>query len=1291
MKQTIITFLLTFLPLAASADAVKIGNLYYYLDPYGLTAIVTNNPSGAKYSGVVTIPAEVCYEGIPGEAYYEAIYADKIFSVTAISVETFAGCSELTSVTIPNSVTDIGQYAFRSCTGLKDIYAKMLNPFEIKEVVFDAETYNNAVLHVDSNVDSYRETFAWSKFFHIVNGEDTPGVGDGGKDSDNYRSAEPTELSVGDTFTADMSGTIGIFTVNGSKTVTLGKCGNVSSVEVPSTITYNGVEYTITGIQGTATGNVYQPNNSVFGSNVTEVVIPSTVTSIGACAFYYCENLTSVTIPSSVTAIGDDAFLGCTKLSSITLPSNLKTIGEYAFSRCSLSSVTIPASVTEIGFGAFQIDGIKVNTPDLTAFAKITPIEDRDSRVYGSFYPNWKLSVNNAEVTSLSIPESVTSVSAIFAYCTNLTSVTFHKNVTTIAKGAFVGCSNITKVEAQMGTPVNISGFVLFDDAVLKNATLVVPKGTTAAYKSKGWNFTNIAEEGGNEPVVLKDGDTFEATVDGTLFRFKVLSAADKTCQVGINTPLGDIRDDYWGDGVVSSDPSSLTVPSKARAGDGTEFTVTAIGKGAFTGYNLESVTLPSTIKEIGYMAFAWCRSMKSISLPEGLANIGTQAFDGNGLASVEIPSTVASIGVQAFYGMRSLTDVISKIATPFALNDDQFSNPGKQTLTVPVGKISIYKETEGWKDFGTIKDVNGNTSDSQPEQVVTVTAKSYTRAYGDANPTFEYTTEGGTLSGTPSISCEATATSPVGTYDIVVAKGSVTNGNVTYVKGTLTITKAPLKIKAGSYTKKQGEENPAFTLTYEGFKNNETEAVLTKQPTVSCTATKDSPAGDYDVTVSGAEAANYEISYANGKLTITAGDTPAPQPNELKDGDTFQASVSGATWNFKVLSASGKTCQVGMDTPLGDIREDYWGDAIVSADPSSLTLPGKVTAGDGTEFTVTAIGQGAFTGYNLESVTLPSTIKEIGYMAFAWCRSMKSISLPEGLTNIGTQAFDGNGLVSVEIPSTVTSIGVQAFYGMRSLTDVISKIATPFALNDGQFSNPGKLSLTVPVGKISIYKETEGWKDFGTIKDVNGNTEDYQSKSGDEFTDKDVTYTVGDGNTVAIDVTGTTTGSYKVPEKVVHEGVEFQVVAIAEGAFENQTGLTEISIPGSIISIGENAFAGCVNLKAIYIFATTPIDLGNPSGTRSSGASSVFDGVDMENTILYVPAGCVDAYRAAEGWGEFTNIVEMGTAIRGIVMDGEPFDVYNLQGQKVFSGVTSLKGLPKGIYIVNGRKVIWQ
>lgn len=158
-------------------------------------------------------------------------------------------------------------------------------------------------------------------------------------------------------------------------------------------------------------------------------------------------------------------------------------------------------------------------------------------------------------------------------------------------------------------------------------------------------------------------------------------------------------------------------------------------------------------------------------------------------------------------------------------------------------------------------------TPDPDPS-VVTVTNLS--RTYGDANPEFEYTVTGGALEGEPEISCEASATSPVGEYPIVIKQGSVSNEDVTFVDGMLTITKAPLTVNAGNYTMEQGEAIPKFTATYEGFKNNETEAVLTKKPVFSCDATDGCAPGEYEISISGAEAVNYTFEYVNGILTVT-------------------------------------------------------------------------------------------------------------------------------------------------------------------------------------------------------------------------------------------------------------------------------------------------------------------------------------------------------------------------------------------------------------------------------------
>ncbi|MBR1521704.1 MAG: hypothetical protein IJ635_10780, partial [Bacteroidaceae bacterium] len=213
---------------------------------------------------------------------------------------------------------------------------------------------------------------------------------------------------------------------------------------------------------------------------------------------------------------------------------------------------------------------------------------------------------------------------------------------------------------------------------------------------------------------------------------------------------------------------------------------------------------------------------------------------------------------------------------------------------------------------------VNGTLTVVDADAVV-VTAKSYTREYGEENPTFEYTSAGKALDGTPDISCEATATSSVGTYPIIVSKGSVKNYNDSYVNGTLTIIKAPLTVTAQSYVVKQGEALPAFGVTYTGFKMNETESVLTKMPTVTCTATSSGVLGTYDIVVSDAEALNYDCSYVNGTLTVVDADavvvTAKSYTREYGEANpTFEHESSGAALD----GTPDISCEATEASPVG-------------------------------------------------------------------------------------------------------------------------------------------------------------------------------------------------------------------------------------------------------------------------------------------------------------------------------------------------------------------------------------
>ena len=178
--------------------------------------------------------------------------------------------------------------------------------------------------------------------------------------------------------------------------------------------------------------------------------------------------------------------------------------------------------------------------------------------------------------------------------------------------------------------------------------------------------------------------------------------------------------------------------------------------------------------------------------------------------------------------------------------------------------------------------------------QSVTITAEDKTMTYGDNVPTLTYKSSGATLNGKPKLSTTATKTSPVGTYPIKVEKGTVTNEQVTYVNGTLTITKAPLTVGVQEVTITEGDAIPSFTLTYSGWRNSDKESnAFTTKPKATTTATSTSKPGTYPITVSGGNAQNYALTYKQGTLTIKKKESSSTWTNIVVNSDLEGTDVS--------------------------------------------------------------------------------------------------------------------------------------------------------------------------------------------------------------------------------------------------------------------------------------------------------------------------------------------------------------------------------------------------------------
>ena len=166
--------------------------------------------------------------------------------------------------------------------------------------------------------------------------------------------------------------------------------------------------------------------------SLSEIVIPSSVTSIGDWAFSGCDSLSEIVIPSSVTSIGDSAFSSCDSLSKIVIPSSVTSIGKGAFFRChSLSEIVISSSVTSIGDGAFYgCDSLS----EIVIPSSVTSIGE------GAFFRCVSLS-------EIVIPSCVTSIGdSAFSYCRSLSEIVIPSSVTSIGKGAFSRCVSLSEI-----------------------------------------------------------------------------------------------------------------------------------------------------------------------------------------------------------------------------------------------------------------------------------------------------------------------------------------------------------------------------------------------------------------------------------------------------------------------------------------------------------------------------------------------------------------------------------------------------------------------------------------------------------------------------------------------------------------------------------------------------------------------------------------------------------------------------------------------------------------------------
>ena len=715
-----------------------------------------------------------------------------------------------------------------------------------------------------------------------------------------------------------------------------------------------------------------------------------------------------------------------------------------------------------------------------------------------------------------------------------------------------------------------------------------------------------------------------------------------------------------------------------------------------YASYFLTEVTIGENISVFGSEAIGACPNLHTIVLP---AN-----------AALRLPS-------YCFNCDDKVREIHCLSEDPYVVAESVFNgflDYEKCVLYVPVGCRNKYIQAPFWKNFTHIEE-------STP---IIVRAKSYSRQYGDENPVFEFETEGAALDGTPEIVCSAVANSPVGSYTIEVKQGSIKNYNVHFESGSLVITKAPLSISAGNYTKKQGDAMPVFKASYAGFKNGENESVLTKQPIFSCDANEVSAPAEYAVTISGAEAENYAISYEQGHLTVVEADAIVVRAKSYNrqygdENPVFEFETEGAALDGtpEIVCSAVANSPVGaytIEVKQGSIKNYNVhfesGSLVITKAPLTISA-GNYTKKQGDAMPVFKARYAGFKNGEDESVLTKKPVFS--------CEANEASAPGEYPITVYDVEAD-NYEVKNYIAGTLTVLKREL--KKQTITwdqEIKAKVGSTIEMNATASSGlPVRYSYALVPRVESAYRvpQIEGnnitFPEEGTyllvaIQDGNNeyaaatDTLDVCAISDDEglmYIDGIYYKYTGDGSALKV-VRGYNPYRGKVEIPAYVNGMP--VVEIDRQAMYACYYLNDVVIGDNVAICGHEAFGASRNLQKVtlpanqaelrqqYIFNCDDgiKEIHCRSSVPYLADESLFNGfVNYDNCILYVPVGTMQAYTNTEIWRNFIHIVEEDvlTGIPDINVSNDMGAWYTLQGVKLFGR----PNLP-GVYIHNGKKIL--
>ena len=519
---------------------------------------------------------------IPDYVQNPDAWVSEDYYVVGIDDGAFAGCTGITSITIPWGCGFSGA-VFTGCTGLKSIIVDG-NVKYTRSEDYNCIVNNNA-------------TELFLGFDNTVIPNSVTSIGSGAFSGCTGLTSLDIPNSVTSIGSGAFSGCTGLTSVTIPNSVTsigsgaFSGCTGLTSITIPNSVTSIGIN-AFSGCTGLTSTTIPNSVTSIgWGafsgcSGLTSITIPNSVTKIEYAVFSGCTGLTSIDLPNSVTSIGNNAFEGCTSLSSAILGKSLTGIGNYAFKNCSnLSSINIPNSVSNFGNGIFEgCTSLPVEDGIRYADNYIVEIVDKDRTTYSIKEGTRVVNMEGcANMVSIELPNSVTEIN--FKGCTNLASVILPNSITSIRDDAFSGCTRLAS--ATIPNSVKNIGSYAFNGCT-SLTSIDLPNSVTSI---GGYAFNNCT---GLTSITLS-------------------SSLTTTGYYTFHNCTG---------------LTSITIPNS----------MTNIGYGSFYGCTgLTSIIIPESVTTIEGHAFFGCTGLTSITIPKSMQEILGYAFCSTNITTLVI------------------------------------------------------------------------------------------------------------------------------------------------------------------------------------------------------------------------------------------------------------------------------------------------------------------------------------------------------------------------------------------------------------------------------------------------------------------------------------------------------------------------------------------------------------------------------------------------------------------------------------------------------------------------------